>query len=160
MGKSSYWRKVTKQVTTTTTFEVTDVIEKEQYEFRVIAENIKGPSQPSEPSEKVTIPAAVVESKPPRPDTSNRPSRISAIPMKERHPRAPSEMSSRSRDRSAKEDTIGSEDLDLSDEEAEMPEYEENMNKPAFLKGLTDVRCTEGEMVALRCEVNAGKNYL
>ena len=134
---------------------MTDVIEKEQYEFRVIAENIKGPSQPSELSEKVTIPAAVVETEPPRPVTDlvayqRRPWK-NAIHALLRECPVDLEIGQ------LKEDTIGSEDLDLSDVEAEMPEYEENMNKPSFLKGLTDVRCTEGEMVALRCEVNGEK---
>ena len=34
-----------------------------------------------------------------------------------------------------------------------MPEFEESSNKPEFLKLLDDVACSEGEMVALRCEI-------
>jgi Immunoglobulin I-set domain/Fibronectin type III domain len=156
VGKSTYWRRVTKTSTTKTTHEVTEVLENENYEFRVVAENKKGLSAPSDASERVKIPAAPMERKPPRPsvDMSLRSARASPLPARDRNIRAPSEMSSRraSREHSIKDETIGS-DFSLSDEEAELPEFEESMNKPEFIKHLENITCTEGEMVALRCEV-------
>ena len=82
VGKSSYWRRVTKTATTKTTHHITEVTENEYYEFRIIAENKKAPSLPSEPSERVKIPPTpvVVEKKPPRADSSLRSARASPMP--------------------------------------------------------------------------------
>lgn len=157
VGKSTYWRRITKTAITTTTFEQTEVAEGEQYDFRVIAENLKGPGAPSEASERVKIPTTTIERKPPKPEGMQVRPRITASPAPgrklDRNRRAPSELSSRAPSREKElSETIGS-DFDLSDEEAEMPEFEENMSKPQFVRHLEDTRCTEGELATLQCEV-------
>lgn len=47
------WTKANKTPVTETTFTVTDLIEGNEYQFRIIAENAAGQSKPSEPSDIV-----------------------------------------------------------------------------------------------------------
>ena len=70
-GKMGRWIKINKTVITTTTMTVSDLVESENYEFRVLAENKKGVGKPSEPCRPLKTP---LKSKPTKPDTSVAPS--------------------------------------------------------------------------------------
>lgn len=52
-GFSGRWVPVTKEIIPDTTFSVTDLVENNTYEFRVIAENKAGQSKPSPPSQNI-----------------------------------------------------------------------------------------------------------
>ena len=50
--KSRSWIRVNRTLVNETTMTVSDLVEKNDYEFRVIAENKVGPGEPSNPSIK------------------------------------------------------------------------------------------------------------
>lgn len=52
-GFSGRWVPISKELLPETTFSVTDLVESNTYEFRVIAENKAGPSKPSPPSQNI-----------------------------------------------------------------------------------------------------------
>ena len=53
-GTSPRWLPITKRPTLDTIYEVPDLVEGTQYEFRVTAENKVGKSDPSKPSKPIT----------------------------------------------------------------------------------------------------------
>ena len=53
LTSSNRWLKVTKETLTTMTFKDTDVVEDNEYEYRIMAENKVGVGPPSEPTPPV-----------------------------------------------------------------------------------------------------------